>query len=75
MRQGMLPEEACKEAVRRIMRKHPENKDMQVGFLAIRKDGAHGAWSIFNGFNYALSTKEGQVLVDAGYERKLEKPS
>lgn len=71
MRQGMLPEEACKEAVRRIMRKNPDNKDMQVGFLAIRKDGAHGAWSIYNGFNYALGTKEGQVLVNAGYERKL----
>ena len=72
MRQGMLPEEACKEAVQRILRKHPANKGMQVGFLAIRKDGAYGAWSVYNGFNYALRTLEKLVLVDAGHERIWE---
>ncbi|MEO8590244.1 MAG: N(4)-(beta-N-acetylglucosaminyl)-L-asparaginase, partial [Flavobacteriales bacterium] len=63
MRQGMLPEEACKEAVRRIVRKNPDLKGMQVGFLALRKDGAHGAWSIYQGFNYALRTRESLSLV------------
>lgn len=70
MRQGMDPQEACKEAVRRIIRKNPGMDGMQVGFLAIRKDGAYGAWSVYNGFNYALRTQEGLVLMDAGHDRE-----
>ncbi len=68
MRQGMEPEEACREAVKRILRKHPGLKDMQVGFLAIRADGAYGAWSIMNGFNYALTTSDTEVLAVSGHE-------
>ncbi len=70
MRQGMLPEEACKETVRRILHKNPGIDGMQVGFLALRKDGAYGAWSVYNGFNYALRTREDLVLMDAGHERE-----
>lgn len=70
MRQGMDPQEACKEAVRRILRKNPDINGMQVGFLAIRKDGAYGAWSVYNGFNYALRTRDGLVLMDAGHDRE-----
>jgi len=72
MRQGRTPEEACREAAQRILRKHPDLKDMQVGFLAIRKDGAYGAWSIYKGFNYALRTTERNEMVDPGHERELE---
>lgn len=56
MRQGMEPEAACKEAVRRILKFLPKPLDHQVGFLALRKDGAYGAWSIQPGFTYALRT-------------------
>ncbi len=69
MRQGRSPEEACKEAVRRILKKHPDLKGMQVGFLAIRSDGAYGAWSVEKGFNYALRTENDDRLVEAGAER------
>lgn len=70
MRQGMEPTAACKEAVRRIIKQNPEMKDAQVGFLAIRKDGAHGAWSVYRGFNFALRTPDRDELVDAGYDRE-----
>lgn len=73
MRHGMEPTEACKEAVRRITQRNPGLKDAQVGFLALRKDGAHGAWSIYNGFNYAFSSSESQVLLDAGHDREWPK--
>jgi isoaspartyl peptidase/L-asparaginase-like protein (Ntn-hydrolase superfamily) len=69
MRQGRSPEEACQEAVRRILKKHPDLKDMQVGFLAIRADGVYGAWSVEKGFNYALRTEKDDRLVEAGAER------
>jgi len=54
MRQGRSPEAACKEAVARILKKKPDAKDLQVGFLAINKKGEVGAWAIQKGFSYAL---------------------
>ena len=70
MRQGVEPEEACREVVRRIIRKHPGLKEHQVGFLALRSDGVHGAWSIYQGFDQAIHTSEGGTLVEAGFERE-----
>jgi N4-(beta-N-acetylglucosaminyl)-L-asparaginase len=54
MRQGRSPEDACREAVERILRRKPETKDLQVGFLAIDKTGSVGAWAIQKGFSYAV---------------------
>lgn len=68
MRQGRTPEEACREAVLRIQRKHPQLADMQVGFIALRRDGLFGAWSLRKGFNYALRTPQREELVDASFE-------
>lgn len=70
MRQGMEPEQACREAVLQILRKDPTLEGSQVGFLAIRKDGIAGAWGLYEGFNYALSTGGITTLVEAGFERK-----
>ena len=68
MRQGMEPAEACREAIKRILRKHPGLREKQVGFLAIRADGAYGAWSIVKGFQYALRTAEVEQLVPSEFE-------
>lgn len=65
MRQGRAPEEACREAIERIIRKQKNHKDFQVAFLALRKDGKHGAYAIHKNFNYALHTSEGNIMVDA----------
>lgn len=65
MRHGASPQEACREVIERILRKNPGMADMQVGFLALRKDGAQGAYALAKGFNYALRTLDGEVLVDA----------
>tara|TARA_B110000444_G_C18847742_1_gene603219 strand:- start:17 stop:1000 length:984 start_codon:yes stop_codon:yes gene_type:complete len=53
MRNGMNPQEACEEAVNRIIVQE-QYKDMQVGYLAIDKQGNYGAYSIHPGFNFAL---------------------
>ncbi|MBK9177838.1 MAG: N(4)-(beta-N-acetylglucosaminyl)-L-asparaginase [Flavobacteriales bacterium] len=68
MRQGRTPEEACQAAVQRIIRKHKDLGDMQVGFLAIRADGAFGGWALRKGFSYALRTIERTDLVKASNE-------
>jgi len=64
MRQGMNPQEACEEAVMRIVAKE-EYKDMQVGYLAIDKNGNYGAYSIYPGFNYALHLSGENKMHDA----------
>jgi N4-(beta-N-acetylglucosaminyl)-L-asparaginase len=66
MRQGRTPEEACREAVSRILKKSPEKaKEIQVGFLALNKDGAYGAFCLQPGFNYAVHDKDGNILRDS----------
>src|SRR5690606_14833738 len=55
MRQGYSPEEACKQAVLRIVKKKPEKaKEIQVGFLALNKNGEYGAYALQQGFSYAV---------------------
>jgi isoaspartyl peptidase/L-asparaginase-like protein (Ntn-hydrolase superfamily) len=64
MRQGRNPQEACEEAVKRITAKQ-EYKDMQVGYLAIDKEGNYGAYAIHPGFNYALHLNGENKMHDA----------
>jgi N4-(beta-N-acetylglucosaminyl)-L-asparaginase len=55
MRQGRSPHEACKEAVMRIVKKRREaSKTLQVGFLAMNRNGEVGAYAIQHGFSYAV---------------------
>jgi len=64
MRQGATPQEACEEAVIRIVNKL-EFKNLQVGYLAIDKKGNHGAYCIHPGFNYSLMKKGENQLIDS----------
>ena len=67
MRQGYTPENACKEAVNRIIKKKPDTaKQIQVGFLAINKKGEYGAYAIQDGFSFAVCDKEKQDLIVKG---------
>lgn len=59
MRAGRTPEQACREAVRRIVKRDPAKaKDIQVGFLALSRTGEVGAFSIAKGFTYAVTNTE-----------------
>jgi N4-(beta-N-acetylglucosaminyl)-L-asparaginase len=59
MRIGRSPEQACREAVRRIVKRNPAaTKDIQVGFLALSKKGEVGAFSIAKGFTYAVTNSQ-----------------
>ncbi|MBZ0328516.1 MAG: N(4)-(beta-N-acetylglucosaminyl)-L-asparaginase [Altibacter sp.] len=50
MRQGKSPQEACEEAIGRIVKKSPNFEDFQVGYIAVNKKGETGAYSIHDGF-------------------------
>jgi len=67
LRQGYHPEDACREAVNRIIKKKPDTaKQIQVGFLAINKKGEHGAYAIQQGFEYAVCNTQKQDLLIKG---------
>nr|WP_294775533.1 isoaspartyl peptidase/L-asparaginase [uncultured Flavobacterium sp.] len=71
MRQGKTPQQACEEAVSRIVKltqnRNKNLKDIQVGFIALDKQGNYGAYCIQGGFNYAVNDNSGNKLVDADY--------
>jgi len=69
MRRGASPEEACYDIVQRILKKYPGVEGMQVGFLAMNMQGEYGGYSVYNGFNYALRSKDRNEMVDAKYMR------
>ncbi|MGB2244905.1 MAG: isoaspartyl peptidase/L-asparaginase family protein [Flavobacteriaceae bacterium] len=52
MRQGRSPQEACDEAIKRILKKHHKRPDFQVAYIALDKAGNTGARSIHQGFSY-----------------------
>ncbi|HJR10715.1 MAG TPA: N(4)-(beta-N-acetylglucosaminyl)-L-asparaginase [Rhodanobacteraceae bacterium] len=61
MRQGRSPTEACKEAVLRVLHKHPSTaRGTQVAFLAMNKDGEAGGYAIQHGFSYAVCDAKNQ---------------
>jgi len=67
MRQGYHPEDACKEAVKRILKKKPQTaQGIQVGFLAINKNGDYGAYAIQSGFSFAVCNAAQQDLLIPG---------
>lgn len=53
MRQGKTPQEACEEAINRIVKQSKGRyKDFQVGIIAVNKQGETGAYCIHEWFNY-----------------------
>lgn len=66
MRQGSSPEDACRQAVARILKKNPNKaKEIQVGFLALNKLGEYGSYCLQKGFNYAVHDASGNRLLDS----------
>lgn len=66
MRRGHGPQEACRRAVERVIAKNPDFRDIQVGFLALNKQGEYGAYCIQPGFDYAAYDRPGgNRLIDS----------
>ncbi len=66
MRQGNSPEDACRLAVERIIKKNPGRaKEVQVGFLALNKNGDYGSFCLQKGFNFAVHDASGNNLLDS----------
>ncbi len=73
MRQGFTPQQACIEAVKRISFRQKNFQEIQVGFIAMNKNGDIGAFSIQKGFQYALASEGRNELLDAQYMLQEQK--
>ena len=70
MRQGKTPQDACRIALERMVKKQPqygERNDFTVGFIAISKSGDIGAMSYRKGLQYSLHKGGVNKVYDADY--------
>lgn len=65
MRQGMTPEQACLETIRRILRQEGTNVDLKINFVALDKQGRFGAASSSGGFPFAVTTRSESRVVNS----------
>lgn len=68
MRNGYTPEQACKKACERIVKRDPEKaKTLQVGFLAMNKKGEYGAYAIQKGFVFSVKSETENKIHESKY--------
>ncbi|MGH2647923.1 MAG: N(4)-(beta-N-acetylglucosaminyl)-L-asparaginase [Ginsengibacter sp.] len=68
MRQGNSPERACRKAVDRIVKRDPAKaKTLQVGFLALSKNGEYGAYAIQEGFDFCVKSNGEEKIIPSKF--------
>jgi isoaspartyl peptidase/L-asparaginase-like protein (Ntn-hydrolase superfamily) len=70
MRAGKSPQQACRLAIERLVRKQPKYKeidDFLVGFIAMNREGDTGGYSYKKGFQYAKFQDGEYTVIDAGH--------
>ncbi|WP_333799332.1 isoaspartyl peptidase/L-asparaginase family protein [Phnomibacter sp.] len=67
MRHGYSPAEACKQAVKRLIKARGEAtaRKLQIGFIAMNKKGETGCYSLTGSFTMALRNVAGEKVIDA----------
>ncbi|MEO6636729.1 MAG: N(4)-(beta-N-acetylglucosaminyl)-L-asparaginase [Ginsengibacter sp.] len=68
MRQGDSPESACRKAVDRIVKRDMKKaRDLQVGFLALNKNGEYGAYAVQKGFVFSVKSNGEEKIIPSKY--------
>ncbi|QIE60095.1 N(4)-(beta-N-acetylglucosaminyl)-L-asparaginase [Rasiella rasia] len=70
MRNGMSPQEACEEAIRRIVSKNNKYKDFQIAYIAMNKAGETGAYCIHEGFSMMKYQDKKNIEVPVNFYHK-----
>lgn len=70
MRNGLSPDEACSEAVERIVKKIPDHQKHQIGYLALDINGVVGSFAMQPGFDYSIKTNEKEFLIKVASKYK-----
>jgi isoaspartyl peptidase/L-asparaginase-like protein (Ntn-hydrolase superfamily) len=63
MRQGLHPQEACRQAIKRIAGQDPKGFDISVNFVALDKQGRHGAAGTDKGFEFSVASRSGSRML------------
>ena len=72
MRQGKSPQEACEEAIRRIvMKPHSNYKNFQVGYIAVNKKGETGYYAIHKGFSMTKYQENDNINISSEFYYKV----
>jgi isoaspartyl peptidase/L-asparaginase-like protein (Ntn-hydrolase superfamily) len=70
MRQGLSPQDACVEVIRRIARKDPRGFDLSINFVALNKTGGYGAAGTGKGFQFSVATNNfSRILQSVGVDK------
>jgi N4-(beta-N-acetylglucosaminyl)-L-asparaginase len=67
MRGGATAQQACEEAIARMIKITGDPKQVQVGLLALSRGGKVGAFAIQGGFTYALGNGAGNQMHEASH--------
>lgn len=68
MRQGHSPETACRKAIDRIVsRDMKKARTLQVGFLALNKNGEYGAYAVQKGFVFSVKSNGEEKIIPSKY--------
>jgi len=72
MRMGLTPKDACRVACERVYKlnllsSHNRDHLFQVGFIALNNKGEYGAFSVRQGFQYAVYADGKNTLIDSEY--------
>ena len=67
MRGGATAQQACEEAIARMIKITGDPKQVQVGLLALSRGGKVGAFAIQGGFTYALGNGAGNQMHKASH--------
>jgi L-asparaginase/N4-(beta-N-acetylglucosaminyl)-L-asparaginase len=64
MRSGLAPEAACQQVIARILARSPQDRNMQIGLIAMSRSGACGAASTVSPFPYAVWRRPGTRILE-----------
>jgi len=71
MRQGKTPQEACEEAISRIVKKpNSDYKNFQVGYIAVNKQGETGSYAIHQYFSMTKYQDGDNEQIQSDYYNK-----
>jgi N4-(beta-N-acetylglucosaminyl)-L-asparaginase len=63
MRQGLAPQAACEETIRRIAKQDPKGFNLSINFVALDRHGRSGAAGTDKGFKFAVASPSGSTVL------------
>ena len=72
MRQGLAPQAACEETIRRIARQDPKGLNLSINFVALDRQGRFGAAGTDKNFKFAVASSSGSTVMQPSLVDRLK---